>query len=103
MPKSSKLYRLTRQGHRVFPGHTPGSICSIVAGVKIREAPMDNHLKHFKRELPGLWTCLTTVSIGGVTIPSGARVIAGMPYNGVDVGALLELEYASAHKGSGPP
>jgi hypothetical protein len=65
--------------------------------------PMNSHLKHFKRELPGLWTCLKTVSIGGVTIPSGARVIAGVPYQGVDVGVLLEKEYASAHKGSGPP
>lgn len=64
---------------------------------------MNNHLKHFKRELPGLWTCLKTVSIGGVTIPSGARVIAGVAYRGVDVGALLEQEYASAHEGSGPP
>ena len=64
---------------------------------------MKDHLKHFKRELPGLWTCLTTVSIGGVTIPSGARCIAGVPYDGVDVGALLEQEYANAHKGSGPP
>ena len=64
---------------------------------------MKDHLKHFKRELPGLWTCLTGVSIGGVTIPSGARVIAGVAYQGVDVGALLEEEYASAHKGSGAP
>lgn len=64
---------------------------------------MNNHLKHFKRELPGLWTCLTTVTIGGVTIPSGARVIAGVPYQGVDVGVLLEQEYASAQTGSGQP
>ena len=56
---------------------------------------MKDHLKHFKRELPGLWTCLTTVTIHGVTIPSGARVIAGVPYNGVDVAALLEEEHAS--------
>jgi hypothetical protein len=39
----------------------------------MREALWKDHLKHFKRELPGLWTCLSTVSIGGVTIPSGAR------------------------------
>lgn len=61
---------------------------------------MKHHLKHFKRELPGLWTCLTTVSIGGVTIPSGARLIAGVPYDGVDVAALLEQEYASEKNGS---
>jgi hypothetical protein len=60
---------------------------------------MNDHLKHFKRELPGLWTCLTTFTIGGVTIPSGARVISGVPYNGVDVGELLEQEYARQHKG----
>lgn len=60
--------------------------------------PMNDYLKHFKRELPGLWTCLSTVSIDGVTIPSGARVIAGVPYDGVDVAALLEQEYASEQK-----
>ena len=60
---------------------------------------MNDHLRHFKRELPGLWTCLSTSSIGGVTIPTGARVIAGVLYEGVDVAALLEQEY-SAHKGS---
>lgn len=64
---------------------------------------MNPYLKHFKRELPGLWTCLTTFTVEGVTIPSGARLIAGVPYNGVDVAALLEQEYASAHKGSGRP
>ena len=57
---------------------------------------MKDHLKHFKRELPGLWTCLTTVTIDGVTIPSGAGHCR-LAYEGVDVGALLELEYASAH------
>ena len=61
---------------------------------------MKEHLKHFKRELPGLWTCLTTVTIEGVTIPSGARVIAGVPYNGVDVAALLEQAYESERKGA---
>jgi hypothetical protein len=61
---------------------------------------MNDHLKHFKRELPGLWTCLTTVTIRGVTIPSGARVIAGVPYNGVDVAELLEQEHANQQKES---
>lgn len=56
-------------------------------------------MKHFKRELPGLWTCLTTTAVGGVTIPSGARVIAGVLHNGVDVGGLLEAEYAKEHPG----
>jgi hypothetical protein len=66
----------------------------------MREKPMKDYLKHFKRELTGLWTCLSSVSIDGVTIPSGARFIAGVPYEGVDVGALLEEEYASQQKGS---
>jgi hypothetical protein len=61
---------------------------------------MNDHQKHFKRELPGLWTCLTTTSIGGVIIPSGARLSAGVPYEGVDVAALLEQEYAREHNGS---
>jgi hypothetical protein len=60
---------------------------------------MNDHLKHFKRELPGLWTCLTTCTIGGVTIPSGARIIAGVPYDGVDVAERLEQEYARQHNG----
>ena len=60
---------------------------------------MKDYLKHFKRELPGLWTCLTTVSFRGVTIPSGARFIAGVPFDGVDVAGLLEEEYASQDKG----
>ena len=65
---------------------------------EITKQLMNDHLKHFKRELPGLWTCLRTVSIGGVTIPSGARVIAGVPYEGVDVATLLEQERASGNR-----
>jgi hypothetical protein len=55
---------------------------------------MHEMLMHFKRALPGVWTCLTTSIVGGATIPSGARVIAGAPVDGVDVGLLLEREYA---------
>ena len=55
---------------------------------------MKDSIKHFKREMPGLWTCLTGVTIAGVTIPSGARVVAGTPIDGIDIGQLLEVEYA---------
>jgi hypothetical protein len=59
---------------------------------------MKDSLKHFKREMPGLWTCLTTVTIAGVTIPSGARIFAGTPIDGVDVGQLLEVQYEQEQK-----
>ena len=51
-------------------------------------------IKHFHREQWGAWTCLTTTSVAGVTVPSGARVLAGSPMDGVDVAQLLEQEYA---------
>ena len=51
---------------------------------------MNDSIKHFKRERPGVWTCLTTTTITGVAIPSGARIFAGTPIDGVDVGQLLE-------------
>jgi hypothetical protein len=55
---------------------------------------MKDSIKHCKRERPGVWTCLTTITIAGVTIPSGARILAGTPIDGVDIGQLLEAQYA---------
>jgi hypothetical protein len=55
---------------------------------------MKDSIKHFKRERAGVWTCLTTVTIAGVAIPSGARILAGTPIDGVDVGQLLDAHYA---------
>jgi hypothetical protein len=95
MPKSSNLYGVTPQRRWGSPGHTAFDRLDRLEPIA---NPMNNHLKHFKRELPGLWTCLSTASIGGVTIPSGVRIIAGVPYQGVDVGALLEQEYANQHR-----
>jgi hypothetical protein len=54
---------------------------------------MKDSIKHFKRERPGVWTCLTPVTIAGVAIPSGVRILAGTPIDGVDVGQLLEAQY----------
>ena len=59
---------------------------------------MKDSIKHFKRELPGVWTCLTNATIAGVTIPSGARIVAGTPIDGVDVGQLLEAQYAKERR-----
>ena len=59
---------------------------------------MKDSIKHFKRELPGVWTCLTTATIAGVTNPSGARIVAGTPIDGVDVGQLLEAQYAKERR-----
>jgi hypothetical protein len=61
-------------------------------------AGMKDSIEHFKRELPGVWTCLTTATIAGVTIPSGARIMAGTPIDGVDVGQLLETQHAQAER-----
>ena len=55
---------------------------------------MENLIKHFARERPGVWTCLTPMTVAGVAIPSGVRVVAGTPIDGVDVGQFLEEEYA---------
>ena len=51
-------------------------------------------MKHFARERPGVWTCLTPVTVNGVSVPSGIRVLAGTSIDGVDVGSLLDEEYA---------
>jgi hypothetical protein len=52
-------------------------------------------LNHFKRDAPGVWICLTSARITAqVTIPAGARVFAGVLYDGVDVGRLLEADLA---------
>ena len=55
---------------------------------------MKDSIKHFKRERPGVWTCLTPVTIAGVAIPSGVRILAGTPVEGVDIGQLLEAQHA---------
>ena len=62
---------------------------------------MKDSIKHFKRESPGVWTCLTTASVAGVAIPSGARILAGTPIEGIDVGQLLEAQYAK-EQGTSP-
>ena len=59
---------------------------------------MKDSIKHFKREMPGVWTCLTAATIAGVTIPSGARILAGTLIDGVDVGQLLEVQYEQEQK-----
>jgi hypothetical protein len=54
---------------------------------------MKDCIKHFKRERPGVWTCLTPVTVAGVAIPSGVRVLEGTSSGGVDVGRLLEAQH----------
>lgn len=55
---------------------------------------MNDFIKHFKRERAGVWTCLTTITITGVAIPSGVRIFAGTPIDGIDVGQMLEAYHA---------
>jgi hypothetical protein len=64
---------------------------------------MKDSIKHFKRERPGVWTCLTPVTIAGVAIPSGARILAGTAMSGVDVGQLLEAQHAEDQGTEKPP
>ena len=64
------------------------------ARIWLASAGMKDSIKHFKRERPGVWTCLTPVTIAGVAVPSGVRILAGTPMEGVDVGQLLEAQYA---------
>ena len=102
MPKSSNRYR-----RQALPAASSGFIRTYSAldlidsagGAQTANHLMKDHLKHFKRELPGLWTCLVSISIDGVTIPSGARFIAGVLYEGIDVAGRLEEEYANQQKG----
>jgi hypothetical protein len=47
----------------------------------------------FKRERPGVWTCIHATTIGHVTIPSGVRLYAGSPVDGIDVARMLEEAY----------
>jgi hypothetical protein len=60
---------------------------------------VENIIKHFQREQSGVWTCLTTTTVAGVTVPSGARVLVGSPMDGIDVAQLLEEEYAKRQSG----
>jgi len=55
-------------------------------------------IQNFKRERPGVWTCLRTTTIKHVTIPSGIRLFAGSPVDGIDVAQMLE----EAHAGKCP-
>ena len=48
---------------------------------------------NFRRNSPGIWTCLHTTKIRHVTLHSGGRVFVGMPIDGIDVAQLLENEY----------
>jgi hypothetical protein len=55
-------------------------------------------MKRFTRDRAGVWTCLRSATVGIVTMPSGARVVQGWPYDGVDFAQLLEDEYANQQR-----
>jgi len=55
---------------------------------------MQKFMKHFKRDLPGVWTCVTAVTLSGITISPGTKVLAGTMFEGIDIAQMLEHEYA---------
>ena len=59
---------------------------------------MQDVMKNFVRNSPGIWTCLHTTTIRHVTVPSGGRVFLHMPIDGIDVAQLLEDEYLKSRK-----
>lgn len=64
---------------------------------------MHEFSKCFRRESPGVWTCVMPATLqlpeGRVQVASGTRLTAGTKYMNVDVAALLD-EYARLHRGS---
>lgn len=54
--------------------------------------------ERFKRERPGVWTCIQATTIGHVTIPSGVRLYAGWPVDGIDVAQMLEEAHAKQQR-----
>jgi len=60
---------------------------------------VENIIKHFKRQQPGVWTCLTTTTVASVTVPSGARLFVGSLMDGIDLAQLLEEQYAKQQSG----
>lgn len=65
---------------------------------------MNQYIKHFRREVAGVWVCLEPATLdlpqGRVQATQGARFVVGSKFMNVDVARLLEEEFS---RQIGPP
>ena len=58
---------------------------------------MDQFVKNFAREAPGVWACMTWATLelpsGRVQIAPGTRLTRGTLYMGVDLAKFLDDEF----------
>ena len=58
---------------------------------------MDQFIKHFIREAPGVWTCIEPADLllpqGRVQVTAGTRLTPGSKFMGVELARLLEEHY----------
>jgi hypothetical protein len=62
---------------------------------------MQNFIKHFIREGPGVWACVEPAEVhlpqGRVQVTAGTRVTLGFMFMGVELARLLEEQYRKSH------
>jgi len=58
---------------------------------------MQNFIKHFVREAPGVWSCVESAELflpeGRIQVTPGTRFTRGTKFMGVEVAKLLEDQY----------
>ena len=58
---------------------------------------MEQWIRHFRREGPGEWVCLSPTTVntqqGRIQVTPGARFVLGKPFMNVDVARMLEDAY----------
>jgi hypothetical protein len=59
---------------------------------------MDNFMRHFRREAPGVWVCIEPVTLqlaqGRVQVAPGTRFTLGNTFMNVEVARLLDDQYS---------
>ena len=62
---------------------------------------MDKFIKHFRRDSPGVWTCIEPATLdlpeGRVQVTPGTRLTRGTSFMNVDVARLLDEQYERTH------
>lgn len=84
---------------------TATHIAEIFRDFLYSQRPMEQFIKHFKRERAGDWICMEPATLdlpqGRVQVTPGSRFLIGTKFMNVDLARLLDQEYSRQQRPSG--